>query len=78
MSLPPSKNYIVKKKTKIISFFKNCAEPKSILPKKNWYKKFENYWKVSENESKKVLNNLINDKIKEYGNKLNNKTREKY
>ena len=67
LSLPPSKNYIVKKKTKIISFFKNCVEPKSVLPKKNWYKKFENYWKISENESKKVLNNLINDKIKEYG-----------
>ena len=58
---------MLKKKTKIISFFKNCVEPKSILPKKNWYKKFENYWKVSENDSKKVLNNLINDKIKEYG-----------
>ena len=67
LGLPPSKNYIVKKKTKIISFFKNCVEPKSILPKKNWYKKFENYWKVSENDSKKVLSSLINDKIKEYG-----------
>ena len=67
LSLLPSKNYIIKKKIKMISFFKNCVEPKSILPKKNWYKKFENYWKVSENESKKILNNLINDKIKEYG-----------
>ncbi len=67
LGLPPDKNYIVKKKMKIISFFKNCVEPKSILPKKNWYKKFENYWKVSENDSKKILNNLINDKIKEYG-----------
>ena len=64
---PPSKNYVIKKKTKIISLFKNDIEPKKILPKKNWYKKFENYWKVSENDSKKVLNNLISDKIKEYG-----------
>ncbi len=67
LALPPSKNYIIKKKMKTISFFKNCIEPKNVLPKKNWYKKFEKYWKVSENDSKKVLNNLINDKIKEYG-----------
>ena len=35
--------------------------------KKNWYKKFENYWNVSENDSKKILNNLIANKIKDYG-----------
>ena len=67
LGLPPSKNYIVKKKIKSISFFKNSIEPKNILPKKNWYKKFEKYWKVSENESKKVLNNLIEKRIKDYG-----------
>ena len=67
LSLPPSKNYVVKKKIKLISFFKNSVEPKNILPKKNWYKKFEKYWKVSENDSKKVLNNLIEKKIKDYG-----------
>ena len=67
LELPPSKNYIIKKKTKEILFFKNSIKPKDILPKKNWYKKFENYWKVSENESKKVLNNLIEKKIKNYG-----------
>ena len=67
LELPPSKNYIIKKKTKEILFFKNSIKPKDILPKKNWYKKFENYWKVSENDSKKVLNNLIEKKIKNYG-----------
>ena len=67
LELPPSKNYIIKKKTKEILFFKNSIKPKDILPKKDWYKKFENYWKVSENESKKVLNNLIEKKIKNYG-----------
>ena len=67
LELPPSKNYIIKKKTKEILFFKSSIKPKDILPKKNWYKKFENYWKVSENESKKVLNNLIEKKIKNYG-----------
>ena len=67
LALPPSKNYIVKKKIKTLSLFKNCIEPKKILPKKNWYTKFENYWKVSENESKKILNDLIKTKIKDYG-----------
>ena len=67
LSLPPSKNYIVKKKTKSITVFKNCIEPKDILPKKNWYKKFEEYWKVSESDSKKVLSTLIEKRIKDYG-----------
>ena len=35
--------------------------------KKNWYKKFDKYWKVSENDSKKILKNLIENKIKDYG-----------
>ena len=64
---PPSKNYIVKKKIKKITYFKKCIEPIDILPKKNWYKKFEKYWKVSENDSKKILKNLIENKIKDYG-----------
>ncbi len=67
LNQPPSKNYIVKKKIKKISYFKKCVEPKDILPKKNWYKKFEKYWKVSENDSKKILKNLIENKIKDYG-----------
>ncbi len=67
LNQPPSKNYIVKKKIKKISYFKKCIEPKDILPKKNWYKKFEKYWKVSENDSKKILKNLIENKIKDYG-----------
>ena len=67
LNQPPSKNYIVKKKTKKISYFKKCIEPIDVLPKKNWYKKFEKYWKVSENDSKKILKNLIENKIKDYG-----------
>ncbi|MDC0400698.1 deoxyribodipyrimidine photo-lyase, partial [Candidatus Pelagibacter sp.] len=47
LSLPPLKKYIVKKKTKEKDIFKNCIDPKDILPKKNWYKKFEKYWEVS-------------------------------
>ena len=38
-----------------------------MLPKKNWHKKFEEYWKVSESDSKKILKNLIENKIKDYG-----------
>ncbi len=67
LNQPPSKNYIVKKKIKKITYFKKCIEPMDILPKKNWYKKFEKYWKVSENDSKKILKNLIENKIKDYG-----------
>ena len=67
LNQPPSKNYIVKKKIKKITYFKKCVEPKDILPKKNWYKKFEKYWKVSEDDSKKILKNLIENKIKDYG-----------
>lgn len=67
LGLPPAKNYIVKKKDKAKSFFKNCIEPKNILPKKDWYKKFDKYWKISENDSKKILNELIESKIKDYG-----------
>ncbi len=67
LNQPPGKNYIVKKKIKKITIFKKCIEPTDILPKKNWYKKFEKYWKVSENDSKKILKNLIENKIKDYG-----------
>ncbi len=67
LNQPPSKNYIVKKKIKKITYFKRCFEPMDILPKKNWYKKFEKYWKVSEYDSKKILKNLIENKIKDYG-----------
>ncbi len=67
LNQPPSKNYIIKKKIKKVSFFKKCIEPKDILPKKSWYEKFDKYWEVSENDSKKILKNLIENKIKDYG-----------
>ena len=67
LNQPQSKKYIVKKKNKTCSFFKRCIKPEDILPKKNWYKKFEQYWEVSEINSKKILKNLIENKIKDYG-----------
>ncbi len=63
----PSKDYKVKKLKNIKSFFKNSIEAKNILPKKNWYKKFENYWEVSESKSKIILKDLLENKINDYG-----------
>ena len=42
LSLPPTKDYIVKKKTKEKLFFKNCIDPKNILPKKIGTKNLRN------------------------------------
>ena len=67
LNQPPSKNYIVKKKTKAINFFKNSIDLKNILPNKKWYEKFDKYWKVSENDSQKILKDLLDNKIKDYG-----------
>jgi len=67
LELPPAKNYIIKKQPHIKSFFKKYISPNDILPKKDWYKKFDKYWVVSENNSKKILKNLIENKIKDYG-----------
>ena len=64
---PPSKDYKIKKNIKKKSFFKNCIEANDILPKKNWYNKFEKYWEVSEEKSKKILKDLLANKIKDYG-----------
>ncbi|WP_440910773.1 cryptochrome/photolyase family protein [Candidatus Pelagibacter sp.] len=67
LNQPPSKNYTVKKKTKTINFFKNSLDLKNILPNKKWYEKFDKYWKVSENDSQKILKDLLENKIKDYG-----------
>ncbi len=63
----PSKASKIKKLEKKRILMKKTIDPKDILPKKNWYKKFENYWEPSENEAKKFLLKLIKDKIKNYG-----------
>ena len=67
LSSIPSKVLKIKKKNSFKIFFKNSIQPKNILPNKNWYKKFENYWEVSENKSKKILEDLLKNKIKDYG-----------
>ncbi len=65
----PTKVSKIKKLNKKFNFFKNSILPKEILPKKNWFKKFEKYWIPSEIEAKKCLQKLINDKIDNYGEK---------
>ncbi len=63
----PSKISQIKKLDKSFTFFKNTIEAKEILPNKNWFKKFEKYWRPSEIEAKIKLDELIKDKINNYG-----------
>jgi deoxyribodipyrimidine photo-lyase len=62
-----SKNFKIKPKDKRMNIFKQSVTPQEILPKKNWYKKLEKHWTPSEQEAKKHLNELIKDKIEDYG-----------
>ena len=57
----------VLKREKSFEYFKNNRLPEEILPKKKWYKKFENYWNVSEKNAQNLLSDLIKNKINKYG-----------
>ena len=63
----PSKISKIKKLSKKFIYFKESTSPDEILPKKNWFKKFEKYWKPSEIEAKKYLQELIKNRITDYG-----------
>jgi deoxyribodipyrimidine photo-lyase len=67
ISKAPSKNLKIKIKKKRVNIFKKSISTKEILPKNNWYKKFEKYWNPSEQEAKKYLQELIKNKIEDYG-----------
>ena len=67
ISKVPSKIIKVKSKAKKIKIFKKSISIKEILPKKDWHKKFEKYWIPSEQEAKKYLQELINNRIEGYG-----------
>jgi deoxyribodipyrimidine photo-lyase len=67
ISKVPTKNLKIKSKERMINFFKKSNSPKEFLPKKNWYKKFEKYWNPSEHDAKKYLQELIKNKIENYG-----------
>ena len=62
-----TKNFKIKSKERMINIFKESNSPKELLPKKNWYKKFEKYWNPSEHDAKKYLQELIKNKIENYG-----------
>ena len=63
----PSKPLAIKKLKKIEKIFKKTTNEKEILPIKNWYKKFENYWQPSESEALKTSKEFIKNKISKYG-----------
>ena len=63
----PSNPLKLKKLKKLELIFKNNIDLKNILPKKNWYRKFEKYWEPSELEAIKSSNEFIKNKISKYG-----------
>ncbi len=63
----PSKVLKIRKLDKKNILIGKSINPKDILPKENWYKKFEKYWNPSEIEAKKFLQKLIKYKITNYG-----------
>ena len=58
----------LKKLSKKIKIFYSNLTPNDILPNKDWYKKFDKYWKVSEEESVIQLNKFLRDRILKYSN----------
>tara|TARA_B100000965_G_scaffold317103_1_gene277622 strand:- start:2905 stop:4323 length:1419 start_codon:yes stop_codon:yes gene_type:complete len=63
----PSRQLNIKKLKKIENFFNKTINIKEILPKKNWYNKFENYWLPSEHQALKASKDFIENKISKYG-----------
>ena len=62
----PSKDKLIKKCKKKINYFKNCIEPKKILPKQNWFNNFEKIWNPDEQNALKELQIFIKDRITNY------------
>ena len=62
----PPKEKKVKKCSKKSSFFQNRISHDEILPKKIWFKNFENLWSPSEESALKELKNFIKDRIENY------------
>ena len=67
----PSNSKKVSRCKKINSYFKSTINEKEILPQKNWFKKFENYWTPSEEEAIKELKKFIKDRIANYSENRN-------
>ena len=66
-----NKNYYRSEKIKIkekkIKFLNQSTKIETILPKINWNKKFENFWKPSEDEAHKKIKNFIKNSLPGYG-----------
>ncbi len=67
----PAKEKKVKKSKKKISYFKDTINENEIYPKKKWFKKFEEYWKPSEENALKELKSFIKNKIENYSDARN-------
>ena len=61
------KNEKIKSKKKKIKFLNHSVNLEIILPKKKWYKKFEDFWKPSEEEAIKNIKYFTKKDIAEYG-----------
>ena len=62
----PAKEKTIKKCLRKKDYFQNCIDPKEILPKKKWFKNFENLWSPSEESALKELQNFIKNRILNY------------
>ena len=67
----PQKLKAVQKCKNKISFFKNSIDEKKILPKKNWFKKFEKIWIPSEESASKQLQDFLKTKLENYSDGRN-------
>ena len=67
----PSKDRAVSKCLRKINFFQKCIDYTEILPKKSWFKNFEELWTPSEEIALKELRNFIRDRINSYSDGRN-------
>ncbi len=68
--IPPNDKPISKCEKKF-SFFKNLIKAENILPKKDWIKKFSEFWLPSEDRALKILKSFIKDRIENYSDARN-------
>ena len=67
----PPREKIIKKCLKKKYYLQNCIEPEELLPKKHWFKNFENIWSPSEASALKELRNFIKHNIANYSDGRN-------
>ena len=63
----PQKSSETKKLKNKKNIFNSKDAFKQIMPKKDWFKKFDQYWKPSEDEAHKSLKEFISNRISKYG-----------